>query len=200
MRIVTGGIAQETNTFQWESTTLADFQRPGFGTIVRGQQILALEGTGTVYGGAVAEPRRLGVELIPTTYGRVMPGVGSRARRSTRCATRSWPGSAPRCRSTASCSSSTGRWRWRTTTMAKALLHRRQSAMLVGPEHPDRGAARPAHQPLGRDGCAVSTPSSATRNIRTPTCPRPARRRSRSWSTPINAGTRSRRWRTPGCR
>src|SRR5215207_773379 len=74
MRIATGGIAQETNTFQRELTTLADFQRPGFGTIVRGQQLLDLEGTGTVYGGAVAEARRLGVELIPTTYGSVMPG------------------------------------------------------------------------------------------------------------------------------
>src|ERR687894_366392 len=74
MRIVTGGIAQETNTFQRELTTLADFQRPGFGTIVRGQELLDLEGTGTVYGGVVAEARRLGVELIPTTYGDVMPG------------------------------------------------------------------------------------------------------------------------------
>src|SRR5918993_3771837 len=74
MRIVTGGIAQETNTFQRELTTLADFQRPGFGTIVRGQQLLDLEGTGTVYGGAIAEAKRLGVELIPTTYGAVMPG------------------------------------------------------------------------------------------------------------------------------
>ena len=74
MRIVTGGISQETNTFQRELTTLAEFQRPGFGTIVRGQQLLDLEGTGTVYGGAVAEAKRLNVELIPTTYGSVMPG------------------------------------------------------------------------------------------------------------------------------
>ncbi len=74
MRIVTGGIAQETNTFQRELTTLADFQRSGFGTVLRGQQLLDLEGTGTVYGGAVSEARRLGVELIPTTYGAVMPG------------------------------------------------------------------------------------------------------------------------------
>ena len=74
MRIVTGGIAQETNTFQQELTTLSDFYRLGFGTVVRGQQLLDLEGTGTVYGGAVAEARRFGVELIPTTYGAVMPG------------------------------------------------------------------------------------------------------------------------------
>jgi microcystin degradation protein MlrC len=74
MRIVTGGIAQETNTFQWQPTTLADFARAGFGTLVRGEEILALEGTGTVYGGAVSAARRLGVELVPTTYGSVMPG------------------------------------------------------------------------------------------------------------------------------
>ena len=74
MRIVTGGIAQETNTFQWQPTTLDDFGRPGFGTLVRGEQILALAGTGTVYGGVVAEARRRGIELVPTTYGSVMPG------------------------------------------------------------------------------------------------------------------------------
>lgn len=74
MRIVTGGIAQETNTFQWEPTTLADFGRPGFGTIARGQEILDLDGTGTVYGGVIAAAKRLGVELVPTTYGGVMPG------------------------------------------------------------------------------------------------------------------------------
>jgi len=74
MRIVTGGIAQETNTFQWQPTTLDDFQRPGFGTLVRGEQILALDGTGTVYGGVVAEARRRGITLVPTTYGGVMPG------------------------------------------------------------------------------------------------------------------------------
>ena len=74
MRIVTGGIAQETNTFQWQPTTLEDFQRPGFGSIARGEEILALGGTGTVYGGVVPEAAALGVELIPTTFGWVMPG------------------------------------------------------------------------------------------------------------------------------
>ena len=74
MRIVTGGIAQETNTFQWQPTTLADFHRPGFGTVARGQQMLDREGTGTVYGGIVAEAKALGVDLLPTTYGWVMPG------------------------------------------------------------------------------------------------------------------------------
>lgn len=73
IRIVTGGIAQETNTFQWEPTTLEDFQK-GSSHIDRGQQILDLEGTGTIYGGIIAEAKRLGVELIPTTYGRAVPG------------------------------------------------------------------------------------------------------------------------------
>jgi len=73
IRIVTGGIAQETNTFQREPTTLADFQK-GSSRIHRGEEILALDGTGTIYGGIVAEARRRGVELIPTTYAHAVPG------------------------------------------------------------------------------------------------------------------------------
>lgn len=73
MRIVTGGIAQETNTFQWEPTTLTDFQK-GSSAIHRGDEILALDGTGTIYGGIVAEAKRQGVELIPTTYAHAVPG------------------------------------------------------------------------------------------------------------------------------
>ena len=74
MRIVTGGIAQETNTFQWQPTTLEDFQRAGFGSLLRGQEILDLGGTGTVYGGVVPAAAAQGVELVPTTYASVMPG------------------------------------------------------------------------------------------------------------------------------
>lgn len=73
MRIVTGGISQETNTFQWEPTTLSDFQK-GSSHIYRGQQILDLDGTGTIYGGIVAEARKHGVDLVPTTYGQAVPG------------------------------------------------------------------------------------------------------------------------------
>lgn len=73
MRIVTGGISQETNTFQWQPTTLEDFQR-GSSAIHRGDEIFALENTGTVYGGIIAEAKRLGVELIPTTFARAVPG------------------------------------------------------------------------------------------------------------------------------
>lgn len=74
MRIVTGGIAQETNTFQHVPTTLADFSQPGFGLVARGPDILSLEGTGTVYGGVVREATQTGVNLIPTIYAEVMPG------------------------------------------------------------------------------------------------------------------------------
>ncbi len=73
IRIVTGGIAQETNTFQWEPTSLEDFQK-GSSHIDRGDQILSLEGTGTIYGGIIAEAKANEVELIPTTYGRAVPG------------------------------------------------------------------------------------------------------------------------------
>ncbi|MCO5178085.1 MAG: M81 family metallopeptidase, partial [Thermomicrobiales bacterium] len=73
MRIVTGGIAQETNTFQWEPTSLSDFTKGSSG-IVRGQDILDLDGTGGIYGGIVAEAKEQGVELIPTTYGHAVPG------------------------------------------------------------------------------------------------------------------------------
>jgi microcystin degradation protein MlrC len=73
LRIVTGGIAQETNTFQWEPTSLADFQK-GSSRILRGEKIYELEGTGNIYGGIIAEAKRQGVELIPTTYGYAVPG------------------------------------------------------------------------------------------------------------------------------
>ena len=74
IRVVTGGVAQETNTFQREPTTLADFLRPGFGVVARGQQILDLGGTGTVYGGVIPRAKQLGVDLVPTVYAEVMPG------------------------------------------------------------------------------------------------------------------------------
>jgi microcystin degradation protein MlrC len=73
LRIATGGISQETNTFQWEPTSLEDFQK-GSSAIHRGQGILDLEGTGTIYGGIIAEANKHDVELIPTTFGRSVPG------------------------------------------------------------------------------------------------------------------------------
>jgi microcystin degradation protein MlrC len=73
IRVVTGGISQETNTFQWEPTTYEDFQK-GSSAIHRGQGILDLEGTGTIYGGIIAEAKKHGVELIPTTFARSVPG------------------------------------------------------------------------------------------------------------------------------
>lgn len=73
IRIVTGGIAQETNTFQWEPTSLPDFQR-GSSYIRRGADLFGLEGTGTIYGGIIAEAKRRDIELIPTTYAYAVPG------------------------------------------------------------------------------------------------------------------------------
>ncbi len=73
IRIVTGGISQETNTFQHELTSLEDFQK-GSSRIDRGQEILDLEGTGTIYGGIIDEAKKNNVELIPTTFGRAVPG------------------------------------------------------------------------------------------------------------------------------
>lgn len=74
IRIATGGIAQETNTFQWEPTSLADFTK-GSSAVDRGQDILTrLRGTGTIYGGIIAEAEANEVELIPTLYARAVPG------------------------------------------------------------------------------------------------------------------------------
>jgi microcystin degradation protein MlrC len=73
IRIVTGGLSQEMNTFQWEPTSLADFGK-GSSHIDRGAEILALEGTGTIYGGIIAAAKAAGIELIPTTYGNAVPG------------------------------------------------------------------------------------------------------------------------------
>lgn len=73
MKIVTGGIAQETNTFQWEPTTLTDFQKGSSG-IERGEAILNMRNTGTIYGGIVTVAEANGVDLVPTTYGHAVPG------------------------------------------------------------------------------------------------------------------------------
>lgn len=73
IRIVTGGIAQETNTFQWEPTALADFSKGSSG-VERGEGILRLAGTGTIYGGIIAEAEAQGVKLIPTLYAHAVPG------------------------------------------------------------------------------------------------------------------------------
>lgn len=73
LRIATGGIAQETNTFQWEPTSLEDFSK-GSSHAWRGDDLWQLEGTGTIYGGIIAEAKRQDVELIPTTYASAVPG------------------------------------------------------------------------------------------------------------------------------
>ncbi|MBA2278633.1 MAG: M81 family metallopeptidase [Chloroflexia bacterium] len=74
MRIVTGGIAQETNTFQRQPSTVADFLTPDYGFVARGAELFDLDGTGTVSGGIIAEARALGVDLVPTTFAALVPG------------------------------------------------------------------------------------------------------------------------------
>ncbi|HLI52545.1 MAG TPA: M81 family metallopeptidase, partial [Thermomicrobiaceae bacterium] len=73
LRIATGGIAQETNTFQWEPTSLQDFSK-GSSHAWRGEDLWQLEGTGTIYGGIIDEAKKQDVELIPTTYASAVPG------------------------------------------------------------------------------------------------------------------------------
>ena len=74
VRIATGGIAQETNTFQRDPTTLADFHRPGYGEVVRGNEFLDYAGTTTVYDGVIAAADARGVDLVPILYAHVKPG------------------------------------------------------------------------------------------------------------------------------
>ncbi len=74
IRIATGGISQETNTFQWELTSLTDFEKGSSG-VHRGTGILEdLTGTGTIYGGIIDEAQKQEIELIPTLYAHAVPG------------------------------------------------------------------------------------------------------------------------------
>ncbi|HUG91776.1 MAG TPA: M81 family metallopeptidase [Planctomycetaceae bacterium] len=76
MRIVSGGIQHETNTFASVPTTLADFERdsalgPDF---AGGEAILRrYRGTGTIHGGYIDAAERLGVELAPVLLAQAQP-------------------------------------------------------------------------------------------------------------------------------
>ena len=66
MRIATGCIGHETNTFSPTPTTLADFQQLGF---YRGDEIpTAFAGTGTTTGGYLHKCDELGIELVPLLW------------------------------------------------------------------------------------------------------------------------------------
>ena len=68
MRIASGGVQHETNTFSDVPTTLADFQRDsGCGPDFSGGEILEqrFADTGTIHGGYLAGAAEAGIELIP---------------------------------------------------------------------------------------------------------------------------------------
>ena len=76
MKIASGGVQHETNTFSDTPTTLADFQRDsGCGPDFSGGEILEqrFTDTGTIHGGYLAGAAEAGVELIPLLSARAQP-------------------------------------------------------------------------------------------------------------------------------
>ena len=76
MRIVSGGIQHETNTFATVPTTLADFQRDSdCGDELQGGDLLRemYLGTGTVHGGYLDEAAARGIEIEPVINVRAQP-------------------------------------------------------------------------------------------------------------------------------
>ena len=68
MRIASGGVQHETNTFATEPTTLSDFIRDSdCGEELSGGETIfeRMRGTGTIHGGYIAGADANGVELIP---------------------------------------------------------------------------------------------------------------------------------------
>ena len=68
MRIVSGGIQHETNTFASVPTTLSDFQRDSDcgDELLGGDRLRELySGTGTIHGGYLDEAAARGIELVP---------------------------------------------------------------------------------------------------------------------------------------
>ena len=179
MRIVTGGIAQETNTFQWQPTTLADFQRRASAASSADEEMLALDGTGTVYGGIVPKPAarsRADPDHLWLGHAR-RPGHA----RGLRHHARRDPG------------------RDRAALPVDGVLLVLHGAMALEDDDDGEGPAAQAvrelvgpdvpivapldlHTNLSDEMVAGAMPSSATRSTPTSTCRRPARGRSRSWS------------------
>ena len=76
MRIVSGGIQHETNTFAVTSTTVADFERDShFGAdFGGGEQIRQrFDGTNTIHGGYLKGAKEYGVDLVPVLNLRAYP-------------------------------------------------------------------------------------------------------------------------------
>ena len=76
MRIASGGIQHETNTFAVTPTTLADFRRDsGCGENFDGGDTLfkLYRNTGTIHGGYIDAAEQAGVELLPLLCVRAQP-------------------------------------------------------------------------------------------------------------------------------
>ncbi|MFP6603844.1 MAG: M81 family metallopeptidase [Pirellulaceae bacterium] len=76
MKIASGGVQHETNTFSDTPTTLSDFQRDsGCGPDFSGGEVLEerFAGTGTIHGGYLAGAAELDVELLPLLSARAQP-------------------------------------------------------------------------------------------------------------------------------
>ena len=76
MRIASGGIAHETNTFAAQLTTLDDFIRDSGGDLTFSPEVVEARfgGTATIHGGYVDTARERGVELVPTLLATATPG------------------------------------------------------------------------------------------------------------------------------
>ncbi len=76
MRIASGGITHETNTFATQPTTLEDFVRDSGGdpTFPPDSVAARFRGTATIHGGYLDAADQLGIDLIPTLQAGATPG------------------------------------------------------------------------------------------------------------------------------
>ncbi len=76
MRIASGGVQHESNTFSKIPTTLSDFQRDsGCGEEFQGGDVIfdRYRGTGTIHGGYIDAAESAGVELLPLICAKAQP-------------------------------------------------------------------------------------------------------------------------------
>ena len=76
MRIASGGVQHESNTFSKIATTLSDFQRDsGCGEEFQGGDVIfdRYRGTGTIHGGYIDAAESAGVELLPLICAKAQP-------------------------------------------------------------------------------------------------------------------------------
>ena len=76
MRIASGGVQHETNTFAATPTTLADFVRDSdCGPELSGGEVIfdRFRNTGSIHGGYIAGAEAIGAELLPLLSARAQP-------------------------------------------------------------------------------------------------------------------------------